>query len=333
MKKRELKASVHLMIILIIISIVAQKSYVNNNSNYEYSINHVYEENDIRIYKGTPVWALAKALYLEDIDEAQSIINENPHFIRYTDPKYDISLAQYLVKKGKLESIILLVEHGLDPNTIVDDWKGDISLFTYFVSLMDLELDQNFDSLTKFSTKYKTKEEYLEILIAHSADPNFTSINEPYGGHIEYRTPLKEAIYKNELSVVKVLVENGADINYKDEFGISAIVVALRWADVSRKDIDTGILDYLVFEKNGDLSGSSSYTVSERENEVYNENVQILRSWIVDLDSNGYQIKQRYIEKFKEFGQDYSKTPIEEYHLRDIKKRYPDNWEEYIERY
>lgn len=61
--------------------------------------------------------------------------------------------------------------------------------------------------------------------------------------------------------------------------------------------------------------------------------VEILRDWIYALDSEEYKIKMEIVEEFARQGVNYWDTEIPEYTLNLIKKRYPDTWEEYIEKY
>lgn len=175
--------------------------------------------------------------------------------------------------------------------------------------------------------------EMMKVLLEYNANPSIVVKSERYSNHIVYKTPLTEAIKNDNFEIVKMLVENGADINYRDEFGVTPSVIALRWAVDAYYKFDSSITDYLIFDKNADLSGTNSYTVSDREEGIFRENVELLRGWLFDINSPEYLMKLKYIEKFQEYGQDYYSTEIQPYILREIKENYSDEWEEYIKIY
>lgn len=326
------KIIIHVLLIISIM-LVTNKLYLDNNIKYDYDISHSFDETDIRIFKGTPAWFLSKAVYREDVKKIQKILVNSPELLDYEEPKYGVSIASFAAKKGKLEALYTLVESGLDPDCIIKYWGESMSIFGYFVSLNEWDLDKEFSFISRPFVKYKAKDDYVKLLLNRGANPNIVIKGRRAGGGVEYTTPLIEAIKKEDLNTVMLLVENGAEINYKDEYGITASIVALRWATDAYYNLDTSIINYLIFEKNADLSGTHSYTESDREAGLFTENVGILRDWIFELDSEEYQIKQKYIEKFKTFGQEYNITTLKPYQLRAIKKKYPNGWMEYIERY
>lgn len=58
-----------------------------------------------------------------------------------------------------------------------------------------------------------------------------------------------------------------------------------------------------------------------------------LRKVVVDLDSEQYKTKIKAIQFLKKKGLDYKKEPIPDYIEDEIKKKYPENWKNYIEQY
>ncbi len=58
-----------------------------------------------------------------------------------------------------------------------------------------------------------------------------------------------------------------------------------------------------------------------------------LRRKIIDMNTDEYQKKKQVITFLKSRGVDYSQEPVPAYILRDIKKEYPDSWEEYVKKY
>jgi len=61
--------------------------------------------------------------------------------------------------------------------------------------------------------------------------------------------------------------------------------------------------------------------------------VNLLRYWVFDLDSKEYKMKMEIVEEFARQGVNYWDTKIHEDTLQQIKKLYPDTWEEYIKKY
>ena len=58
-----------------------------------------------------------------------------------------------------------------------------------------------------------------------------------------------------------------------------------------------------------------------------------LRRGIVDINTDEYKQKREVISFLKAKGLDYDEEPIPDYIERDIKKKYPNNWQEYLEKY
>jgi len=58
-----------------------------------------------------------------------------------------------------------------------------------------------------------------------------------------------------------------------------------------------------------------------------------LRDWFPKLDDKGHERKIEIIEEFARQGEDYWSTEITKHQIDQIKKLYPDTWEEYIKRY
>lgn len=129
----------------------------------------------------------------------------------------------------------------------------------------------------------------------------------------------------NSLEKVKLLVEAGADINYSNE-GNPAYTSLPLGAAFKQDKLDVAL--YLL-QKGADYKKIMYEMVDSHK--VYI--LEALRKCTIDLESKQYKSKLKVIQFLKEKGLDYSKEPIPEYILKDIKKKYPKDCEDYIKKY
>ncbi|KRD11280.1 hypothetical protein ASE21_06125 [Flavobacterium sp. Root901] len=61
--------------------------------------------------------------------------------------------------------------------------------------------------------------------------------------------------------------------------------------------------------------------------------LKALRQCVFDLESTKYKQKKQIIQYLKNKGHNYFDEPIPEMTLKKIKKKYPSNWIEYIQKY
>jgi hypothetical protein len=173
---------------------------------------------------------------------------------------------------------------------------------------------------------------YLKLLLDFKGDPN--SIENVFSGpkkkiNSERNSALTTAIVpsimgKKNLEKVKLLVEAGADINYTKK-GI--IQTALAEALI-QEQMDIAL--YLI-EKGADYKKPISLFVRGGVEDV--TVLYLLRSSIIDLDSEQYKKKMELVAFLKSKGLDYEKEPIPEGTIEYIKNMFPDNWIEYVKRY
>jgi hypothetical protein len=132
------------------------------------------------------------------------------------------------------------------------------------------------------------------------------------------------------LALVELLVKNGADINYQNEYKQSALSRAaiLQQYNVVLFLLQNGA-DYAspIFYRFGN---SFPYN-PEEDTPMYL--VDILRENLFEIDSNEYKYKMQIVDFLKTKGIDYRAVPIPEYVKRRAKEEYPDSWQEYLEKY
>lgn len=115
--------------------------------------------------------------------------------------KIDTSLSFYFIQMaytGKADMTALLLQHGADPNWVSEPRQMPVILNTI--------------------EGYDNEGEVIEILIKHGADANVKFYEENFKDTI---TPLSYAAYLEKWRCCKVLLENGADPDYKNKDGIS----------------------------------------------------------------------------------------------------------------
>lgn len=84
-----------LLMILMILTVIVSTACAGNGE---------YEIHDVRIYKETPAWKLAKSINKENTSEIEKLILKNPELLNYQDPKYGATLLYWSVGKNYYES-------------------------------------------------------------------------------------------------------------------------------------------------------------------------------------------------------------------------------------
>jgi ankyrin repeat protein len=258
---------------------------------------------DYRLFQDTPAWNLAKAVE----DEATvKIIAEvkkkgvNPDF---QEPKFGNTLLMMAIQNGDYESVKTLLELGADPNK-VDKYRGASAMI---------------DAAKAESPKY------LNLLLKYNGDPNAIETAPTRQGDNSRKTALVSSMsYLDDSSLkkVKLLVEAGADINYYNEGHTNlplSNAIKFDKMDVALYLLKKGA-DYKRF----------MYKMSDGQ-EVYI--LEALRYNLYDLNSEKYKTKMEIVYFLKERGLDYWKEPIPERVQKEIKEKYPNDWQNYIKRY
>lgn len=261
---------------------------------------------DYRLFQNTSAWTLAKAVEDEDIAKIREEVTKDKSIVNFQEPRFGGTLLMFAIYNNQYESAITLVELGANPN-LKDTYRGATAVI-YAADNSDPK--------------------YLKLLLNNKGNPNAVETAPTKEGDQARNTPLNKAISyidPNSLEKVKLLVEAGANVNYSNEGPVAYTFLPLADAITVRK---MDIVLYLL-EKGADYRGVI-YTRIDGER-IYI--LEALRQCLIDLDSEQYENKLKVITFLKEKGLHYSKEPIPDYVLKDIKKKYPKDWEEYIKRY
>lgn len=158
---------------------------------------------DYRLFQNTPAWELAKAVEDENIKKIDKIVSENPEIINYQESKYGNTLLMLTIMNQQLKPFKALLKRGADVN-IHNTFDGTSSLIKACSS--------KFYNIT-----------FVKMLIEYGADVNDVEIGERRKENGTRLTPLIAASRTGRLDLVRFLVSKGADVNYQNEFGQSAL--------------------------------------------------------------------------------------------------------------
>jgi ankyrin repeat protein len=299
--------TINLLIILCFLSLTSC-----GNENKELTVKN------IEIFKDTPVWDLAKVLDNSKYKKAGEILSDNRNLVNYQEPKFGTTLLMRAVSTENYNAVKFLLQNGANPNIVSK--TGTTALFRA-VSHSWKDVTANEDP------------KFVKILLENGADPNI-----PYcGKQIEKQidpiecgtSPLMHAASRG-LNKTKLLLEAGADINYKSPSGKTAAIKSLLMQSVETTH-------YLIVVNKARVT--EPYYFYEFGNEtVVNYNkpylpIELLETWLFDLGSKEHKIKMEIIEEFEKQGQNYRSMKKDPSTIERIKKLYPDRWKEYLEKY
>lgn len=148
---------------------------------------------NIKLWKGTPGWKLAKAIQSSDTSEVNRILEKGELSIDYREPTYGESLLYWAIYNNKVATVRFLLSKGANPN-----------LHTRF----------NGESPMTLSCRYSDIDiEILSLLLEYGGNPNDHATEEDSITYMRSnRTPLYCAA-GSSLEKTKMLIAAGADVN------------------------------------------------------------------------------------------------------------------------
>lgn len=265
---------------------------------------------DYRLFQNTPAWELAKAVQDENEKKINEILDKEPKLINYQEPKYGNTLLLLTIMNQQIKPFKLLLANKADLN-VHNTYDGTSAI------------------IEASGSKYY-EIEYVEILLQKGANVNDIEIGKRREGNSTRFTPLMAASQSGRLDIVKLLVANDAEINYKNEFNQTAFTKSIM---TERYNVALYLLqngaDYKqpIFYRPGD---SVPYR-PEEDKPMYL--VDVLREDFFEFDTEEYKYKMQIVDFLKSKGIDYRATPIPEYIKKKAKENYPNSWQEYLEKY
>ncbi|MCY6958026.1 ankyrin repeat domain-containing protein [Clostridium brassicae] len=310
-KNRTMKKKIIIFIIPIFIIITC--FYYLRNKITETHNKGEYKITSINIYKNTPAWELALAVKNEKTSTIEKIAKDKPELLNYQDPKYGVTLLLWSVGMEKYESAEVLLKCGSNPD--IARKNGETPLFLAA-------------GYSWIDNDAKKDPKYVKLLLRYGANPNKNYVGKDSGIMESGTSPLMNSI-SGGFEKTKALVEAGADINYKTKRGDTVAREALL------RDGTPEYAYYLIVQKKAKVT-DPYYKLQIFEDEDPNEKlflVNILRNWVFPLDSKEYKMKMEIVDEFARQGVNYKDAKINKHTLGQIKKLYPNDWEDYIKKY
>jgi len=274
-----------------------------------------YRIDNVRIYQNTLAWELAQAVNRQDTKQIAQIAEKNPEALNYQDPLYGTTLLHWAVGTERFNAAETLLKMEADPN-IISIYEGATVLYLAA-------------GYSWIDNKANKDPKFVKLLLEYGADPNIGFIGNDRDNITEIGTTPLMASIGCGIEKTKALVEAGANINFRTETGATAAAKAILHGGPNRTFEMLEYAHYLVVEKQANITDSYN---SLRTNRVIYP-INHLRNWIYPLDTDRHVIKMEIVEEFARQGVDYWETAITQQQLNQIKKLYPDTWEEYIKKY
>jgi hypothetical protein len=265
--------------------------------------------NNYRLFEDTPVWTLAKAVRDEDTSAIRKIVINEKVNIDFQEPRFGKTLLMLGISNHHFNSCKILLQLGADPNK-PDRYNGSSAMINAATIIEDGENIR-----------------FIKLILSYKGNPNYIEIGPRQEGNTTRKTPLIASLKDSSSSLlkVKVLVEAGADINYKNEYGQTVLREAVLQNDYKvvlyLLEKGANYQELIVDRGKFNAGGKKMYLVD------------MLREDLPELHSEEHQTKMAIVDFLIKKGIDYKKIPIPDYTLKEIKETYPETWEEYRDHY
>ena len=236
---------------------------------------------DYRLFQNTPVFELAKAVYLNQEERIEYLVLKEKLDINFQEKKYGQSLLMITISNHQYETCKKLLELNADVN-LYDTYNGTSAI------IMASEINDGSGINTKF----------LKLLLKYGANPSDIEIGERKHGNSIRQTPLISCFQaipnKSQLENIKILLNAGANINYKDEYGNCVLRHALISENME--------VVYFLLQNGADFSGVfiDRSDFSDHDEKLYIQDV--LKELNIPKSSEKYEYKQKIIEFLKSKG-------------------------------
>jgi len=232
---------------------------------------------DLKLFKSTPVWDAAKALYNHEYEKATLFFEESPDLIDYQEKRFYQTLLLWAVKNEMVDAVDFMLE--LEADTELKDRYG---IYPIIQAAND-------------------KDPYLlKLLLKHKADPKVVGKPKGIDAYQKLRTPIISAASVSNTNI-DILIDAGADLDHTEtKFGLqNALITAF---GVKRIDI----IRHLIIDKKIDLDNIQHVSYKGDTTDVRIE----LRKLVYPLDSDEYKIKMEIVDYLLARKIDYWDSPV-----------------------
>ena len=283
-------------------------------------------ESTYRYFKGTNAEDLAYAVNEGDTIEIERILSESPELLDSRDSVYEMTLLMHTIWNQTR------VKYPL--RFIVDapyssSWESNREQLKSFRFLLNKGANVNYQTkkgwtpLILASMKKYGNIEIVKLLIERGAEVNAEAEDPGYSHDRGRFTPLMFAVHINREDIAELLLNNGANIDYVNKVGKTALGAAIHTNSYYEYHMAMFLLIHGAdYTKPYSISGYNQITL-----------VRDLRERMYELDSDEHKQKMEIVDYLREKGIDYKKVPIPEKVVKYAKRKYPDSWQEYLDNY
>lgn len=262
---------------------------------------------------------LLVAIDKEQVDRIKGIINLNRNLVNHADSDYmKVPLIRAIANR-KMKSVEVLLSLGANPNI-----RNSQGVTPQIMAILDKK--------NGWSTRNDKK--FLEVLLRAGANPNDTCFLD-LDDAISFFSPESSMLMlalNHDQEKAKLLLNYGADINYRTPNNMSAAIEAL-----INERLD--IASFIIVDNHAEIGIPFYYRDLLNDSIIdYSEPhyaVELLLEMTYDLDSDEFKKKSQIINEFKRQGINYDsyKDSLNSRIMYRIKKLYPNNWRDYLRSY
>ena len=192
-----------------------------------------YLGDDIRLWKETEAWELARCVSKNNFAKAEKILAKGQIDVDFREPRFGETLLFWAILNENIDAVRFLINHGANPNAH-DTYNGE--------------------SPIAIASDYFISSDILAYLLAHGGNPNdYVKEDEELSHGPSNETPLTRAAFTS-LEKTKMLVKAGADVNFSVEPGYTPLISAERKMSLE-------VAEYLLFECKADYKKSYVVTI------------------------------------------------------------------------
>lgn len=192
-----------------------------------------YLGDDIRLWKETEAWELARCVSKNNFAKAEKILAKGQIDVDFREPRFGETLLFWAILNENIDAVRFLINHGANPNAH-DTYNGE--------------------SPIAIASDYFIRSDILAYLLAHGGNPNdYVKEDEELSHGPSNETPLTRAAFTS-LEKTKMLVKAGADVNFSVEPGYTPLISAERKMSLE-------VAEYLLFECKADYKKSYVVTI------------------------------------------------------------------------